>query len=166
MDERCDRWFVVTFLQDSWMLQFIGKTHNGRNHVFCQTFRPDYSGPHGAGLLAVLTCSGGAQEHVIELHLWNSRFAPVSSPVMTLHCETFDTMFTSTARREVSHPVGRPSVVVRGDRDILCANLSSWFIGNFSREWAESQCRLCILGIVDPYPMDPITSRDFDLQLT
>ena len=82
-----------------------------------KTFQPDYSGLHGAGLLAVLTCSGGAQEHVIELHLWNSRFAPVSSPVMILHIETFDAMFTPTLRGEVSHPVRRPSVVVRDDRD-------------------------------------------------
>ena len=62
--------------------------------------------------------------------------------------------------------MGRPSVVVRGDRDFLCANLSSWFIGNFSKERAESQCRRCILGIVDPYPVDCITSQDFDLFLT
>ena len=122
-------------------------------------------GDHGSGLCTVLTCSG-AQEHVVELYLWSGRFLSVSAVVMILHSKTFDAVVAPTARRDVCHPLCRARAVVREDRYLLCTNLSGWFLGDFSREWAESRCCLCIPCIVHSNPMNAITSQDLALFLS
>ena len=66
----------------------------------------------------------------------------------------------------MSSALCRARAVVREDWYLLCTNLSGWFLGDFSREWAESQCCLCIPGIVHSSLTNAITPQDFDLFLS
>ena len=59
-----------------------------------------------------------------------------------------------------------PSACSRRRRSVSSLHEPVWFFSDFSSEWAESQCCLCMPGIVHSDPINAIASRDFNLFLS